>query len=256
MIGRRNEYEKMFQVETKLWWYRHLHERVLTEIERHFGTNRALKILDAGCGTGGLLWFLGERGYTRLQGIDGSTDAVGFCHDRGLTVELVDLTQLASHRPDDNDYDVIICNDVLYCLAEEHLLPLLHELGRRLHPEGLLITNNNAFRVFRGQHDLAVGALRRFVRADFDTLLPTAHLTLVRSTYWSFFLSPLILVVRQWQALQLRLHLSGPTPASDIDVPALWLNKWLYHLVSLEHRWLPRTPFGSSLFLVCQKNQA
>ena len=78
----------MFQVEQQLWWYRHLHERVLTEIQRQFGPDRTLNILDAGCGTGGMLSFLRQQGYTRLHGIDGSTDAVAFCHERGLPVDL------------------------------------------------------------------------------------------------------------------------------------------------------------------------
>ncbi len=254
MIGLRAEYEKMFRVERQLWWYRHLHERVLAEITNRFGTRRDLKILDAGCGTGGLLDFLRQRGYAELQGIDGSADAVAFCLERGLPVDLVDLTQLSTYRSDEADLDIIVCNDV-FCYFDEIALPtLLHELARRLKPGGLFLSNNNAFAVFRGEHDLAVGSMRRFVRADFSKVAPAAGLKIQQSMYWSFLLSPLILAVRQWQALTLRLKPGTDMPASDIDVPAAWLNEALYRLVQLEGRLLPRTPFGSSLFLTMTRN--
>lgn len=254
MIGLRAEYEKMFRVEQQLWWYRHLHERVTAEITNRFGARRDLKILDAGCGTGGLLDFLRQRDYANLRGIDGSVDAATFCYERGLPVDLVDLTQLSTYRPDAADFDVIICNDVFCCIDEAALPTLLHELARRLKPGGLLISNNNAFAVFRGEHDLAVGSMRRFVRADFSEVVPAAGLKIQQSTYWSFILSPLILTIRQWQALKLRLKPGTETPASDIDLPAAWLNEALYRLVQLEGRLLPRTPFGSSLFLTMTRN--
>ena len=150
MIGVRTEYEKMFRVEQQLWWYRHLHGRVLTEITKQFGDRRDLKILDAGCGTGGLLDFLRQQGYTNLHGVDGSADAVSFCHERGLPVDLVNLTQLSAYPSDARDYDVIVCNDVFCYFDDVALSVLLRELTRRLQPGGLLISNNNAFTVFRG----------------------------------------------------------------------------------------------------------
>ncbi len=237
----------MFRVEQQLWWYRSLHERVLTEITRQFGTRRDLHLLDAGCGTGGLLVFLQQQGYGNAQGIDGSTDAVAFCYERGLSVDLINLTDMSAYES--GTFDVIVCNDV-FCYIDELAMPaLLRELASRLKPGGILISNNNAFDVFRGEHDVAVGSARRFVRADFDTLIPAAGLHIHQSTYWSFILSPLILIIRRWQALQLRLNPAKKTVTSDVDLPAPWLNETLYQLVRLEEKLLPRTPFGSSLFL-------
>lgn len=243
----------MFRVEQQLWWYRSLHERVLADIKRQFGDRRDLKLLDAGCGTGGLLWFLRQRGYTNLHGIDGSTDAVALCHERNLPVDLVNLAQLAAYQPATVDYDIVVCNDVFCYFADADLLLLIRELSRRLRPGGVLISNNNAFAAFRGQHDVAIGSTRRFVKTDFDELLPAAGLRLRQSTYWSFLLSPLILAVRQWQAWQLRLKPTAAVPDSDIDLPAPWINETLYRLVWLEQKLLPRTPFGSSLFMSSSK---
>ena len=253
MIGRFDEYEKMFRLEGQLWWYRVLHERVGMAMEHRFGNRRDIQILDAGCGTGGLLAFLHKLGYTNLRGIDGSTDAVAFCQERGLPVSLVNLNDMAQLEPA-AQYDVIVCNDVFCYFNDPDLTRLLIALADRLKPDGILITNNNAFGVFWGQHDLAIGSVRRFVRADFERLMPVSGLLIQNATYWSFFLSPLILGMRQWQSWQLRFGWRKPDEAqSDVYLPGNWLNETLYRIVHLEQKLLPRTPFGSSLFIVSYK---
>lgn len=249
MIGRSEEYEKMFRLEGQLWWYRCLHERVYDSLRQRFGEQRNITILDAGCGTGGLLSFLRERGYTQLTGLDGSTDAVRFCQERGLSVTLVNLNNLPLSDTMEQ-YDAIICNDVFCYFTETELPPFIASLARRLKAGGLLLSNNNAFKAFEGQHDLAVGVLRRFVQADFDQLLPAANLRLLQATYWSFSLSIPILLVRQWQRLQLRMGWQQPEKAkSDVYLPPVWLNETLYRLARAEQKRFPRTPFGSSLFM-------
>lgn len=256
MIGRSEEFEKMFRIEEQLWWYRILHERVVDTIVHFFNGRRDVSILDAGCGTGGLLHFMRERGYTMLRGIDGSSDAVDFCHERGLPVQLVNLNELTGFEPDVL-YDVIVCNDVFCYFNNDDLTRLLTQLARRLKPDGILISNNNAFGIFQGQHDLAVGSTRRFVQADFDRLMPPTGLNIVRSTYWSFLLAPLIVAMRQWQSWQLRLGWRRAENAqSDVYLPSSWVNKTLYTVVRLEGKLFQRTPFGSSLFIVSKPTQA
>ncbi|QDK78208.1 class I SAM-dependent methyltransferase [Spirosoma sp. KCTC 42546] len=254
MIGRSEEYAKMFQLEGQLWWYRSLHERVEQALQTQFGSRRDIRILDAGCGTGGMLDFLRHKGYTILQGIDGSADAVEFCHERGFSVTLLDLTKLASFEPE-VQYDVIICNDVFCYFTEADLPPLLSALRHRLKSNGILVSNNNAFSVFEGQHDIAVGIIRRFVLADFEYLLPQAGLIINYATYWSFVLSPVILLIRQWQRLQLKLGWQKPEDAkSDVYLPSAWINETLYHIAKTEQKLLSRTPFGSSLFIIVGKS--
>lgn len=250
MIGRSEEYAKMFALEGQLWWYRCLHERVEAAIRQRFGQRKDLAVLDVGCGTGGLLAFLRRRGYTNLRGIDGSPDALACCRERGLSVTAVNLTQLALFEPE-TTYDVVVCNDVFCYFTEAELPPLLAGLAHRLKPAGILLSNNNAFGVFAGQHDIAVGILRRFTLADFRPLLPAAGLHLDRSTYWSFVLSPLILLMRQWQRLELKLGWQTPEQVqSDVFLPSAWINETLYRIAQAEQKLLRRTPFGSSLFMV------
>ncbi|GAB3038361.1 hypothetical protein GCM10027185_46110 [Spirosoma pulveris] len=197
--------------------------------------------------------FLRQLGYSRLRGIDGSVDAVACCHERGLPVSLVNLNDLADFEPTVT-YDVIVCNDVFCYFSDVDLLPLIAALANRLKPGGILISNNNAFNAFRGEHDLAVGIARRFVLRDFERLMPPYGLQIQSSTYWSFVLSLPIILIRQWQQLQLKLGWHTPEEAkSDVYLPSRWLNKLLLGIVRAEQKLLVRTPFGSSLFIVCGK---
>lgn len=253
MIGRTEEYEKMFRLEGQLWWYRSLHERVARSLQQRFGQRREVTILDAGCGTGGLLDFLRRQGYTNLHGIDGSADAVAFCQQRELSVRLVNLNDLAHTEPLET-YDAIICNDVFCYFMDVDLHPLLGALSDRLKPGGVLVTNNNAFDLFRGEHDVAVGIIRRFVQADYDQWLPQHGLSIQAATYWSFALSPLILAIRQWQRLQFAMGWRSPDAAqSDVYLPSRWINETLYRIARTEQLLLRRTPFGSSLFIISRK---
>src|SRR3954469_12086453 len=50
------EYGRMDQAEDRMWWYRALHARMLTALNGVQG-----RVLDAGCGTGGLLAYARAR---------------------------------------------------------------------------------------------------------------------------------------------------------------------------------------------------
>jgi SAM-dependent methyltransferase len=253
MIDKPDEHRRMFAVEEQLWWYRHLHNQVIHSIQARFGPDKTPAIFDAGCGTGGLLQRLREQGFTNLRGVDGSAEGVACCRERGLAVDQLDLNQLGTYAPGVT-FDVIVCNDVFCYFLDPELRVLLRELGRRLRPGGVLISNNNAFSVFRGQHDLAVGSLRRFTRTDFNRLAPEAGMRIHLATYWSLVLAPLILAVRQWQALQLRMGWrSAAQPGSDVYLPHPLVNRFFFGLVTTERKLLASAPFGSSLFMQLER---
>jgi len=84
-------------------------------------TNKNCNILDIGCGYGQMLLSLREKGYTNLNGVDISGDAVAFCKDKKLNVALV--TDLTDHVVDENDkYDVIIMSHVLEHIPKEKII--------------------------------------------------------------------------------------------------------------------------------------
>lgn len=250
MIDNPREYEVMAQVEASHWWYRALHRAVLDAIQQQF-PSRQIKILDAGCGTGGLLNALTQDGYASVQGFDLSPVAVGICRDRGLQVEVGNLSDIDS-VDSPSRFDVIVSNDVLYHLPDGERKKFIAQAFERLNSGGLLIMNLPALAGFRGQHDRAVGVTHRFNRTEFRQLFAHTGFEAIKLRYWPVVLAPAIYLVRTWQRMTDDQG-SSTLPKSDLKNHAGLLNSILYRLIRLEMQYLPWTPAGSSLFTVLRR---
>lgn len=243
------EFKMMYEAEEKLWWYRILHEKILAEIEVKFGSKKDITILDIGCGTGGLLAFLRKKNYIDLQGIDYSERSIHFSKLRNLNVQKlnIDLIQTIFQN---QKFDVIICNDVLYCLDKLQISNALQNIKVLLKPDGIFLSNNNAFNIFYGTHDIAVGGKWRFTLKDFQEFTAKTPLKVQYHSYWTWVLSPLVLTIRISQQIQLKLGLIDTSKlVSDVSVPPAWLNHFFYKMVKMEEKILKKGFFGSSLFL-------
>lgn len=252
MVDNRAEYERMHDLEGSLWWYQILHEKILRQIQHRFGSIEKPAILDAACGTGGLISYLNQHGYHNICGFDYSSHGVEFSQERGLDVSFGDLRKVSEFRPA-TKYDVIICNDALYFLDDPEIERALADFKAKLKPNGRLLINIHAHEAFSGTHDVAVGSTRRFVLADFTGYANTAGLQIRFSTYWPFALSLPIWAVRQWQKLQLRRDkIDVQTLESDVQHPGDFINGILHFITRSEQKMLARGPFGSSLFMVLE----
>lgn len=256
MLINSEEYRAMFEVEENLWWYKILHEKVISEINSFSKGNKKIKILDAGCGTGGLLLKLQNSGYQNIQGFDFNDDAVAFSKSRGLNVQKLDITNFQGVFGKES-FDVIVSDDVLYQFDDDVIEKTISSIVEILKPNGIFITNNNAFEIFRGTHDIAVGSKKRFVLKDFRTyLFKTKDASILKHYYWSLFLSPLILVVRLIQKLQLKLNLVDlENIKSDVEMPSEFMNNLFFNICKFERKILKKSLFGSSLFLVIKKEK-
>lgn len=250
MIDNRREYEVMAEVETNHWWYRILHSLVLESIERELMSPN-IHVLDAGCGTGGLMHSLKAAGYRQVKGFDLSPIAVDICQKKGLDVQLGSLNDIATIQAP-SKFDVIISNDTLYYLSADQQSAFFKNANIRLNRGGLLMMNMPALAAFRGTHDRAVGILHRFNRLEVKELIKSAGFEALTLRYWPFSLSPAIFVVRAWQRLKYD-PASLIKPLSDLKSHSVLLNTLLYRLIRLEIRLARNTPVGSSLFTVLRR---
>src|SRR5687768_52616 len=125
----------MFEAEDRHWWYKGLRGVLfaLRRLER--ATTRSLKILDAGCGTGGNLAALHKAGFD-YEGFDYSPVAVGFCRARGL--DNVQLGSILEVPFPERTFDIVISCDVLNDAGTADEEKALSELLRVLKPGGRL----------------------------------------------------------------------------------------------------------------------
>ena len=250
MIDNRREYEVMAEVESNHWWYRILHSLVLESIERELMSPN-IHILDAGCGTGGLIHSLKAAGYRQVKGFDLSPIAVDICQKKGFDVQLGSLNDIATIQAP-SKFDVIISNDTLYYLSADQQSAFFKNANIRLNRGGLLMMNMPALAAFRGTHDRAVGILHRFNRLEVKELIKSAGFETLTLRYWPLSLSPAIFIVRSWQRL-IYDPASLIKPLSDLKSHSVLLNTLLYRLIRLEIRLARNTPVGSSLFTVLRR---
>ena len=249
MVNRVEEYIKMDKVENDHWWYKSLRELVLNTIDKEFQHRRGITILDAGCGTGGLMNYLINNQLTNIEGFDISSTAIDIAKKKYLNVSIGDLEQ---YRYNDKKYDVIISNDTMYFFSLDEQKKILDEFYKSLNYNGIVILNLPYSNIFSGMHDKAVGIQQRFTQKMINDMIDFSKYGIVRKAYWPFILFPIILLTRSFQKLKLFLD-KDIEIKSDIDMPSNWVNNILYQIVKNENKYLSKKPIGSSLFLVLKR---
>ena len=96
------------------------------------------RIADLACGSGDLLATLIAAGYTRLAGVDISTEQVQRCHARGLMfVSRGDVRDFLKNRG--GEYDCLIAIDLFEHLKLDQAVELARAAAQALTPGGQLI---------------------------------------------------------------------------------------------------------------------
>lgn len=233
----------MADVEDVMWYYRALHRHVRRALRRNLPATA--EILDAGCGTGGLLRSLRcmEPGW-RLTGLDLSSLAAGLARERA-GVEVVEGSVLQLPFADGR-YDAIVSCDVL-CQVENPAAAL-REFVRCLKPGGVVVLTMPAYQWMYSYHDRQVSNLRRYTRGETLALLRSAGLEPRGSTYWSMLTLPLAV---------LRRKVFPPrAPASDVLLYPAPVEAIFNGMMQLEHWWMDAgagLPCGSSLVAIGRK---
>lgn len=250
MIGKRYEYDAMANCEKDLWWYKNLHALTLHYIQQYSNVETP-SILDAACGTGGMLTFLKEHGFSNLTGFDLSSDAVEYAREKtGLPIlesNILDAEKLFPEKK----FDIIICNDIFCLLPPPQDKIALNGLYNLLKPGGILLFNIAALNAFRGTHDICVDMVMRYNKKDIQHITP-AGAAILKMRYWPFLLSPLVFSIRAVQRLQIALA-PKKTYESDVKMIPSLPNQLFHALTQMEFSLLPNAPWGSSLYTVMKK---
>ena len=99
--------------------------------------NKNSKILDIGCGMGHFIHFLKKKGFTNYLGIDISPEQVEFV--KKFVTDKVLLADAFKFLKDvENEYDVIVMNDVLEHIPKSHIVNLLMLVRKALKGNGVV----------------------------------------------------------------------------------------------------------------------
>jgi SAM-dependent methyltransferase len=232
------EYALMDAAEDRMWWYRALHARLLDALDGVQG-----RVLDAGCGTGGLLAALAaRRPDLSLVGVEWSpTAAVRAAAKSAVPVVRGSIAALPLA---DGSVDAAIAADVL---CHEAVDPdgAAKELHRVLRPGGLLVVNMPAYGWMASAHDRRVHNARRYTAGKLASLLRSAGFQAVRVSYWNTLLLPLMVIQRK--------ILARGDAASDVADFSPWLDAALHGMTELERRFGIKLPAGGSVLAVAER---
>lgn len=239
------EYSKLAEVEDRMWYFRSLHAHIARALGVRLGARAA--VLDAGCGTGGLIRRLAAtRPEWHWTGVDLSPLALELARGRcGANADFhqAPVTALPSA---DAQFDAVVSADVLYHVEDDEAA--LREFFRVLRPGGAVVLNLPAYRWLWSYHDEAVHSRRRYGRGEVLAKLAAAGFEGARATYWNTLPFPLIVLRRKL--------LPAPRGGSDVQLMPAPVETALNGMMALEHAWLRgagRLPFGCSVFAVAAK---
>lgn len=168
-------------------------------VDDYVGVRPGLRVLDVGCGPGGLVEYLPDVTYT---GIDMSASYIESARrrhgDRGrfLTGRVADL------NPDElGQFDVVIAKSVLHHIDEDEALHLFAAASKMLAPAGRLVTLDAAYTPDmssaarfvvsrdRGQSILSPEGYESLARRAFADVSVAVHHDLLRIPYTHVFMS-------------------------------------------------------------------
>jgi SAM-dependent methyltransferase len=242
------EYERMDRAEDHLWWYRSLHTYLIDALQNStapIGVNdgvpssvpNSAAVLDAGCGSGGLLRALAQANPPSvrigLERFEPAATRARAKSDAAIVVGTVNALPF-----EDRSFGTIICADVLYHRDVDPPRALRESL-RCLLPGGVLLINVPAFQWLSSYHDQRVHGARRFSRQQLSQLLQDAGFTRIAMHYWNSLLRP-----------------ARADTVSDVGALPPALNAILTAIVALERRMIRlglRFPAGGSILAVARK---
>jgi SAM-dependent methyltransferase len=241
------EYDYMFQLEDSLWWYVGM-RRIVYNLLRHNLRDGSgpLRILDAGCGTGGSLGLL-ER-FGRVVAFDFSQKAAEMYLTRQHGRILVASTDAVPFA--DASFDLVTSFDVICQLQPPGDEAALRELARVLRPGGTLLVRTPAYQSLYGPHDVTLHTRHRYSTTEMESKMERAGLQIVQTTYANTILFPVAVAWRMWSKLR-----GNAGEESDVRPVPRPLNTALTGVLAVEARLLERTrlPFGLSVIALARK---
>ena len=231
-------YRSLAALEDNYWWHQTRYRVAWDLLRRHSPDVGGISVADVGCGTGGFLRFLRDRGVRRLIGCDYTDMAFELLERESISVARIDLEK--PFTLPGAPYDALVALDVLEHLAEE---PLFLESARaNLGAGGLLLLTLPAHQFLFSEWDRRLQHFRRYSTPYLSKTLEDSGLRVLEASHFFSFAMPMALA-RRWVGTY--------DGASACEFPAVApsLNRLLLALGAVERRllrWYP-IPFGTSL---------
>jgi cyclopropane fatty-acyl-phospholipid synthase-like methyltransferase len=99
--------------------------------------DKTAKIVDLGCGSGALVWWLLQEGYVNTKGVDGSVEQVALAHKLGINS--VCLGNVFDFLDQEENYNIIFARDLIEHFDSQSVYDFILQSNSTLVPGGRLI---------------------------------------------------------------------------------------------------------------------
>lgn len=228
----------MFQLEDKHWWFLAKREFIKTFLPFPKGN---FKILDLGCGTGGLSKFLQKWG--SVLGVEKEKTAAGYLRYRKITYlsKAIDTCRFSPQS-----FDLICIFDVLYHKNIKNDLVILKKAHRWLKTGGLLCLTDSAIPLLFSKHDIIMQGRERYTLGKMEAKLQQAGFSILKKSYIYCLLFPLFVVSRL---------INKYVNFATVGKVNPFVNRILLNICRMEAGILKsrRLPIGSSILFLAKK---
>jgi SAM-dependent methyltransferase len=259
-----DEYLKLAEVEDRMWYFRSLHHHVRREVEAHLarpstatvgspnaggssGSAGRLHVLDAGCGTGGLILRLrAAHPEWKYSGIDFMPLACELARERcgpDVDVRVASVTDLPFA---DESFDAVVSADVICQVVNPEVA--VREFFRVLRPGGVVVINVPAYMWMWSYHDDSCETKHRYTRPEINALFGAAGFVDRKTTHWNALPFPLLWAKRK--------IFKSSRDTSDVKLYPAPVEAGLNGLMAIERAWLEaggKWAWGTSVFGVARK---
>jgi SAM-dependent methyltransferase len=237
-------YEIEAQVEACHWWFVGRRKLFATEIERA-GLKCDAVVLDVGTSTGTNLRMLRDLGFTNVQGLDASEQAIRFCVGKGFgNTWQGDVCKM----PFASDvFDLVLATDIIEHV-EDHLQAMA-EIERVLKPGGSVLITVPTFRCLWGLQDDIARHKRRYRKQEVLMLAGATGMQIERQYYFNY-----LLFLPIWVARRL-IRILGVGVKSENELNSPRVNRILSLIFAIDTATAPilHMPFGVSALVVARK---
>lgn len=239
-----SEYKRVEKLEDVHFWYKAMEKYILDFLDNNI--KPGAKIFDAGCGTGGLAQKMMKFG--EVTAMDINSIALRYTKKKNIYKVLKGTVEEIPFK--NNNFDVVVCLDVLYHRKVKDDTRAIREFHRVLKPGGLLIIRLPAFEFLRGYHDIVVETRHRYTTGEIKDKLTQAGFETKKISYANMLLSLPLMIKRSFERMIKQQTFSSDT----ILLPEL-INQIFYKYLSFENKLLTVIdfPFGSSVIAIARK---
>ena len=234
-----------------MWWFAATHANLLMLCRSMAAAGAAATpLLDAGCGTGGLLARIAEA-FPERAAIGLDADRAACRRAAAKSARPVCAGSVNALPFADGAFGAIVSADVL-CHRDVDEDAALAQFHRCLAEGGVLLLNLPAYQWMMSRHDAAVYNVRRYTRRGVARLLRAAGFRLLFASYANVVLFPVMVLAR-------KMLPASKGAASDVRLYPAAIEALCRSATGLERALMGRGwrfPFGGSLLAVAAKEMA